>query len=661
VLLALAVHAWLALSATVNESTTVDELAHLTAGHALWARGDYRLQPENGVLPQFVEGIPAVLEHRRLPPPGAPGWAEPNVWTLGNLYFHRLGNDLPALLLHGRAMNVLWSLATALLVFWWSRRLFGLGGAAVSLLFWAFSPTFLAHGALATSDMCMTFFMLASVTAYWASLRHGSPRTLLASAAVTALACVAKYTAVLLPAMFAVLAATACAQGLLSWRGRRIEGRTKTLMALLASTCVHVVVAWVVIWAFHRFRYTPVTDPTLAHDYTRPWATVLASLGGAMAQALAWARLHHALPDAYLYGFAFVVDLSHSRGAFLNGATSLRGWVQFFPYAFLVKTPLGLLIALAGSLIVIVRRLFSRGASAGATQLLRVAPLLALFVVYWAASLTSSLNIGQRHLLPTYPVLFIAVGALGWAWSHDGAIWRWLLALTVAAQVAASTAIRPHYLAFFNQLAGGPSEGYRHLVDSSLDWGQDLPGLAAWLKTHDLPNDQTPVYLAYFGTGEPEYYGIKATPMVPLLRTLPDQPWHALHAGVYCVSATLLQQAYSPIRGAWNQALETEFQDLRALEPALIDYDQHPSRRPAWEQSVPAAKWQAMWHRYEELRFTRLCYLLRAREPDAQIGYSINIYRVSAADADAVTGSMHTWTNAIAHARDARGRASKPE
>ena len=64
----------------------------------------------------------------------------------------------------------------------------------------------------------------------------------------------------------------------------------------------------------------------------------------------------------------------------------------------------------------------------------------------------------------------------------------------------------PHYLAYFNWIAGGPVNGYKHLVHSSLDWGQDLPGLKRWLNEHDLDSTgKTPVYLAYFGKAKPAY------------------------------------------------------------------------------------------------------------------------------------------------------------
>ena len=78
--------------------------------------------------------------------------------------------------------------------------------------------------------------------------------------------------------------------------------------------------------------------------------------------------------------------------------------------------------------------------------------------------------------------------------------------ILVAWHALESVNIRPNYLAYFNQLAGGPSQGYKHLADSSLDWGQDLPALKKWLDGQGLQQPGgSGVYLSYFGTARPEY------------------------------------------------------------------------------------------------------------------------------------------------------------
>ena len=81
----------------------------------------------------------------------------------------------------------------------------------------------------------------------------------------------------------------------------------------------------------------------------------------------------------------------------------------------------------------------------------------------------------------------------------------------LAANAAEAIWIWPDYLAYFNVIAGGPRQGYRWLVDSSIDWGQDLKALASWLAAHpDDARDPQRVYLSYFGVAKPDYFDIRA-------------------------------------------------------------------------------------------------------------------------------------------------------
>ncbi len=626
----LVVHGTMALTATRGESMTADEIAHLTAGHVYNTRNDYRLQPENGNLPQRWAALPMRMGGVPLPPTDRKDWRESDVWDYGHAFFYEQGLPADEYLWAGRAMITLFSAATGLLIFYWSKSLWGGRGAWLSLVLFVFCPNILAHAALATSDACMMFFFLAAVGAWWRHLQRPGVAGGLLSAAVFGLAFVAKFSALLLLPIHGLIAAC--------WVAGHAgdEGWRKPLLRVVRSGVLHAVAAWAVIWLFYGFRYSAfVPELAAGAAFSHDWNWVLSGLGP-LGVVIARCREWHALPEAWLHGLAFVVKFSKARGAFLNGEYSVFGWVRFFPYAFLVKTPLPFLLLLAGALIAATRRMSelwrTLGKSAVLTRLRPFTPLVVLFVVYWVTSLTSHLNIGHRHILPIYPVLFIAIGWLA----------RWLDRRHFAAAVAIvallgwdvveSWRIRPHYLAYFNQLAGGPANGWRHLVDSSLDWGQDLPGLADWLKENNSPPNRAPVYLAYFGTGAPKYEGINATmlPTVPEVGPARNRPWTGLGPGLYCLSATMLQHAYSSVRGDWTPALEQEYQALRANEQLFLASGPNgPS--PA---GFSVEKWRAIWKRYEILRFARLCHYLRARPSDAMIGYSILIYRLDADEVD---------------------------
>jgi len=640
----LALHYALAVGSKLNESTTSDELVHLTGGYTFDHFNDYRLHPENGNLPQRLAALPAVLSGMPFPAlAGNEYWRDSDAWILGHQFFYESGADHFPRLMAGRAMIALFSVATGLLVFCWTRRLFGDAGAVVALIFFTFEPSFLAHGALATSDVCMTFFLLASVGAWWRHLHDGRARWWWLSALTFGLASVAKFSAPLLLPMFILLAVVrALNPEPLRLLGRNWNSRGAKFGAAALSGLGHGLVAAVVIWAFFGFRYSAANPalPPMAR-FIRPWEWIDQNIGatGKFVHALAnW----HVLPEAYLYGIAYVKESMQVRSAFLNGEFSVTGWPSYFVYAFLYKTTLPVLLASLAAVGLILRR--------PRADWYRFAPLAVLFGFYWAISITSHLNIGHRHILPTYPVLFIATGALG-AWlATRRAAWVVPVVVLLGWHVSESSLVAPHYLAYFNELAGGPANGHQHLVDSSVDWGQDLPGLKDWLDGHAAPDE--PVYLSYFGTGEPAYYHlhVQRLPFVNGFKLL--QPWVPLRPGLYCIGATMLEHVYSPIRGPWTPALEQEYQQLRALEPALAVYFSDPVQRAEMDRAASPEKWRRAGTRHDLMRFARLCHYLRVRTPDANVGYSIFIYRLTAAEiAEATTGSLAQWQRLIERTR----------
>jgi len=253
-----------------------------------------------------------------------------------------------------------------------------------------------------------------------------------------------------------------------------------------------------------------------------PQAVVRASVHAARAVSL--------LPEPYLYGFLRFWRHSEARSAFLMGRHSDHGFRWFFPASFALKTPLPLIALLIIGLIV-----------RASPDLPRAGPFVWVpALVYALLTFTRGINIGHRHLLPLYPFLFVlAARAAAWAAQRWRGGVRWpaaAVSLLAAWYVGGTLRVHPHYLAYFNEAAGGPRNGYRWLVDSNLDWGQDLRGLADYLRASGAAGAK----LSYFGTADPAYYGIQA-------ERLPGFPPPAqITAGVnpgdlLAVSATNLQ------------------------------------------------------------------------------------------------------------------------
>src|SRR5207247_2123563 len=117
----------------------------------------------------------------------------------------------------------------------------------------------------------------------------------------------------------------------------------------------------------------------------------------------------------------------------------------------------------------------------------------------------SSLQLGVRYILPALPLLVLIAGQTGrWIGRADDR-GRSRIIVALAALTLASARFHPHHIAYFNELAGGPDGGRNHLVDSNLDWGQDLNGLRDWIDRNRVGE----IGLAYFGSVPPAALGIR--------------------------------------------------------------------------------------------------------------------------------------------------------
>jgi hypothetical protein len=139
------------------------------------------------------------------------------------------------------------------------------------------------------------------------------------------------------------------------------------------------------------------------------------------------------------------------------------------------------------------------------------------------------------------PFIYVGVAAamaiLFNRWGRHGRLVLGGLAIGLVAEAAIAY---PNFIAFFNQICGGPSGGLGLLGDSNLDWGQDLPLLAAWQRD----NPKLKLYLSYFGSPDPKYYGIHGDSIVGDYSRPPSQHIIANQPGVLAVSATNLQGIY---------------------------------------------------------------------------------------------------------------------
>jgi hypothetical protein len=576
------VFATLSVGSYTQKSATWDEPQHLVRGCLGW-RGDHRMDPEHPPLLRLWAALPAAfnkdlrLDTAVIDRISPADWVGLRQFEYAQDSLYRQ-NDADRWLYRGRFMIVLLGVLLGVLVFSWANEWLGFWPAVAALTLYCFEPNLVAHASLVTTDFGAACFMFGALYFLWrfsrcearavsapqrskpaagkgaASIGQTGGRALNAGAAIFffALAMASKFTAVLLaPVVVALLAID-------SWR-KPNRGRAFAVSAGIVAGMFAA--AWVTLWAVYGFRYAPSANPDWLFHFER--GSPFGNRFPAFARLAVWADQHRLLPNACAQGFLLGQIKAQTRGAYLFGELSKTGWWYYFPVAFLIKTPVAFLAFVAGGLALVVAR--------GRRFLETPVYLLLPVIVIVGVAMTQRLNIGLRHILPVYPLLLM-VGAA----AVEGLLRRGRRFIAVAGLVLMAgefAVVYPSPLAFFNALVGGPAHGDECLVDSNLDWGQDLKGLKRWMDAHGVSH----INLCYFGTAEPAYYGMNCTQLpgsgILASGSPPQLP------GLVAISVTNLRGVYYP------EPLREFYRPLLSMRPvARIGYSIFVYRvdRPWW-------------------------------------------------------------------------------
>jgi 4-amino-4-deoxy-L-arabinose transferase-like glycosyltransferase len=524
------------------KAPTFDEEFHIARAYAYVRTDDLRMQQNHPPLVSLLAGLPLLLMPELTPPEEIPHWDDAFLFHFADNLFWRLGHDVDKMLFLARFPIILLGTLLGAFVCRWAREAHGTVAGFLAVGLYAFAPNLLAHTRLVTTDLAVTACSFIALYAFWRYLRRPTGWRLGLAGLALGLALAAKLSALLLIPVMGVLillesGRIANCRLRIADRGERIAHRRRwafrSLSFAICRLSFVICVACLVIWALYRFE-------------VRPWPGT----------GLPLPATTYLLNVRTLIGHA-----GRGHGAFLMGQVSTHGWWYYFPVAFLLKTPSLMLLLLGVAAWDTVRRRRWRAEL----------PFLLFPMAYFGFALASSLNIGYRYILPILPfVIVYAAKVAGLTWLRPAWLRHYALPVLAVLYAGASLWLHPHYLAYFNLLAGGPEGGYRYLVDSNLDWGQDLKLLKTYLDEQGVGE----VWLGYLGTADPAYYGLRYRSLFAPGSSNPAEDFSPLNPTPewYAISATVLQGAYSP-------------------EPDLLDW-------------------------------------FRRREPVAKVGYSIFVYRV---------------------------------
>ena len=492
----------LAVSSFWNDSLIVDEIPHVGSGYSYLKKLDYRLNPEHPPLAKALAATPLLFLDLKQEAFQTKFWLIDinGQWDFGRFLIFQSGNNADLITRAVKFPILVFFIIAAIQIFCWTKRMYGNFAALTALALFAFSPTILAHSRFVTTDIPALFGILLAASLFLKYLYYPTRKNMCLAGIGFGLAMLTKFSTFLLVPYFLILAV---AYGFIHSDKKLKFVIRNSLFVILIFVIGFVLVIWPIYYLF-TFNYPPERQAVDTEF-------ILGSFGNrTLADINVWMADQPVIRGLGQYMLGLLMVGQRAVGGnttYFLGEVSAEGWKHYFPVVYALKEPLAWLILVIMSLFYLAWQ-FNTKYNIRHTiyyfikdRFVEFAMLLWL-VIYWATSIYGNLNIGVRHLLPIYPFAIILVAGQLARLRRKIKYFAGIVFLLLAWYAAESIKVWPYYLTYFNQLAGGPSGGYRYVVDSNLDWGQDLKRLSQWVEENNIDK----IHLDYFGWSDPVYY-----------------------------------------------------------------------------------------------------------------------------------------------------------
>jgi len=505
-----------------NDAATFDEVAHIPAGYSYLTQRDYRLNPEHPPLIKDLSAIPLLFLKLNFPT-NVKAWTEDvnGQWDMGRIFLYESGNNPDQILHFSRFPIMLLALIFGWLLFVWTSRLYGNKVGLLTLFFFSFSPTIIAHSRYVTTDLGAAFGFFIGLMIFVNFLNNQTKKNLIITGVIFGLVQLLKFSLIILAPIYFLLGVLWVVISGYSWKEM-----LKIICKIILIGLIGLIIIWVV-YQFHVWNY-PV------ERQLQDIKTILTSPGAKPFTGLiAWLSDKHIFQGLgeYLFGLLMIIQReTGGNSAYFLGTVSASGSPLYFPLLYLVKEPLAFhILALIALIFAIqnIKKAKERNWKVIKEWMRDNFSLTAsmIFVgLYFLQAITGNLNIGIRHILPTLPFIYFLVARQIIRWQRGFSIeepqnfFQWLKyiyntyikSLEKYSVVGAlllwlflSTLITfPYYLSYFNILGGGTQNGYKIATDSNYDWGQDLKRLVKFVDENKIDK----IAVDYFGGGSPSYY-----------------------------------------------------------------------------------------------------------------------------------------------------------
>lgn len=463
----LLVHAVLLIFSAVRHSATMDEVLYLVGGVYDWEFGRFEVcrgsPPLTGLVAAFpLQWVPLTTDWHSLP----------NSYAIARDFHEANGPQTHWLVMLGRWVGIVFSVAGGYFCFRWARELYGYSAGLLVLTLWCFSPYVLRHGQLVGADMPATATGVAAFYMFWRWLNCPSLSRAMLAGLFLGLAELAKFVWVLLFALWPLMWIIwrLLHRHEMAWRDWLPQGGHLMLMVILALYSINLGYGFEKPFpALGQFKVGEKVLERLGYGTPDPSSPSTALGSWAAAFPLP-------VPENYVVGIDEVQAFCHRGGSYLRREWHKEKLWYYYPYAFLVRIPLGvwgLLVVAAGMTLRGIYR------SQWKTEVLLVLMLVTILVFVTASGAPQV----DRYGLPALPFLLLLTGKAGQAFNSCRRL-AILVGMLLSWSTLSALWIYPHSVTYFNELAGGPICGHAHLAYPSMQWRQDFFYLERWLTQH---------------------------------------------------------------------------------------------------------------------------------------------------------------------------------
>ncbi len=498
--LLLAAHAGFLLVGSFRNFVVIDEAAHIPSGLSHWELGDFGLYRVNPPLGRMLATLPLSLASPFVDFRGldrAPGARDE--FAQASLFAELNTDRYIELVCLARLAGVAWSLLGAWLIFAWGRELYGAGGGLLGAALWCVNPTVLAFAPVVIPDVPAAVGGLAATYAYWRFLRGGRWDQAVIAGLLLGIAELLKFTLLIFYGIWPLL-----------WAIRRFDRHAPaTSRPRLAQGLAIVGISLYVINLGYGFRESGIRlgdFEFVSRSFTgeRPSDDPLGKGQGSGNRFRGtWlSGVPVPVPADFLRGIDIQrKDFENGFPSYLAGRWQHGGWWYYYLYALAVKEPIGTI-----SLVLWALALCVACHPANASRFDEAALLIPAVSILTFVSSQTGFSHHMRYVLPIFPFIAVATGKLAGYFDRDRRAPSFLIGALLIWSAGSSLNVAPHWMSYFNEVVAGPSRGHHHLLDSNMDWGQDLLDLKEWLDRH--PEAQ-PLGLAYFHVIDPALFGIE--------------------------------------------------------------------------------------------------------------------------------------------------------